>query len=147
MSEPSSQEPSSQEPEEPRLAVGAIVVDGGRLLMVKRGHEPSSGLWSIPGGHVEAGETLEEAVRRETEEETGVTVEVGQLVGYALLCHGSRHFVTLDFSAVPAGQGERPEAPRAGDDAAAVRWVPLEEVRGLDLAPGLADFLVDHGVL
>ena len=62
--------------------VGAIVADGqGRLLMIKRGHEPGAGLWSIPGGRIEPGETDAEALVREMLEETGLTVEVGRLVG------------------------------------------------------------------
>lgn len=68
-------------PEQPVLGVGAVVLSGGQVLLVKRGSPPTQGLWSLPGGAVEVGESLQQTVAREVAEETGVAVEVGSLVG------------------------------------------------------------------
>lgn len=130
---------------EPSLAVGAVVRRDGELLMVERGVPPAAGRWSVPGGHVEPGETLDEAVRREVLEETGVDVQVGELLGYVELSAGE-HFVILDFLATPL-EGAAGVELRPGDDAAAARWVPLGEVAALPLVDGLADFLLLHGVI
>src|SRR2546428_7972306 len=67
-------------PERPVVGVGAVVIDGSRVLLVKRANEPLKGEWSLPGGAVEIGETLEAAIRREVREETGLDVEVGPIV-------------------------------------------------------------------
>jgi ADP-ribose pyrophosphatase YjhB (NUDIX family) len=112
------------------------------LLLVRRGHAPSAGLWSVPGGRVEAGETEAEAVVREVAEETGLRAECGDLLGWAERTGSGHHFVILDFLVtVPEGQ------PVAGDDAAEVGWFRLSSVPELDLVDGLAGFLRDHGVL
>jgi mutator protein MutT len=69
-----------QYPDRPFVGVGAVIVDGGRVLLVRRKHEPLAGEWSLPGGAVEVGETLEECVIREMREETGLDVEVGPVI-------------------------------------------------------------------
>lgn len=127
----------------PRLAVGAVVVARDRILLVRRATEPAAGKWSVPGGRVEEGETLEEAVRREVKEETGLDVEVGDLLGFVETASTSYHFVICDFLAVVTGG----EEPRAGDDACEVAWVEREAAGELDLVEGLRDFLVGHGIL
>ena len=133
--------------ESPELAVSAIVIDQGRLLMVERGRPPSAGRWSLPGGRVEPDETLEAAAAREVLEETGIAVSVRELVGYVERRDEARHFIIVDFLATPlAGESPMPD-PRAGDDAAAAKWVPLAEVGRLRLVHGLGDFLAQHGVL
>jgi 8-oxo-dGTP diphosphatase len=136
------------DPRLPVLAVAAIVRQGNSLLMVRRGRAPSAGLWSVPGGRVEAGETLDEALRREVLEETGLEIEPGELLGYVERQDGD-HFVILDFLASVAGAGvDGDEAViRAGDDAAEVCFVPIGEVRDLPLVPGLGDFLIQHKIL
>lgn len=123
--------------------MGAIAKEGGRLLLVKRGHPPDAGLWSVPGGRVQAGETLAEAVVRESAEETGLDVMCGDLVGWVERIVAPHHFVILDFAVTVLGVGD----PVAGDDAADVAWVDLHELPGIPLVEGLGRFLTDHGVL
>ncbi len=133
------------EPGRPRAetCVGAIAVDADQLLLVRRGTEPALGRWSLPGGHVEPGETLAEAVLRELREETGLDAVCGDFVGWAERLGDDHHFVILDFLVGVLTDAE----PVAGDDAAEVAWVPLAEVADLRLVDGLAEFLHDHGIL
>ena len=118
----------------PEVCVGAIAVDDERLLLVRRGHGPAAGEWSIPGGRVEAGETLAEAVVRELLEETGVEGVCDQLVGWVERIGDEHHFVILDFAVDGARRPDEP--PVAGDDAAEAAWVPLDEVADLRLVDG-----------
>lgn len=130
----------------PEVAVGAVVIDHDRLLLVRRGRGPAQGLWSIPGGRVQRGETLAEAVTRELREETGLEGFCGPFIGWAELLDDDVddvHVVLLDFEVTVVGD----EDPVAGDDAAEVRWVDLHEVGEQRLAPGLAEFLHDHGII
>ena len=134
----------------PEVAVGSVAVVDGRLLLVRRGRGPAAGEWSVPGGRVEAGETLHEAVVRETAEETGLEVVVSGFLGWVERIHEGaggepgHHFVILDF-AVDVLDPDR--EPVAGDDAAEVAWVALEDLSELRLVGGLLDFLEDCGVL
>ncbi len=127
----------------PAVCVGAIAVDADRLLLIRRGHGPAAGTWSVPGGHVEAGELLAEAVVRELLEETGVEGVCGELVGWAERFDDDDHVVILDFR-VSVLEGT---TPVAGDDAAEAAWVPLRDVADLNLVDGLAEFLHEHGIL
>ena len=132
---------------QPEVCVGAVVVHDEHVLLVRRGRGAGVGLWSIPGGRVEWGETLEEAAVREVLEETGVPVAVGEWIGWVERISPEHHFVIHDFTASLA-PGAQPGDARAGDDAAAVRWVPLATVAGApDLVPGLAEFLQRHGLV
>ena len=96
-------------PERPIVGVGAIVLDGTRVLLVKRAHEPLKGEWSVPGGAVEVGETLEEAIRREVREETCLDIEVGPIVDvldrirYDPDGRVKFHYVLVDFVCRPVG--------------------------------------------
>jgi len=111
--------------------VGAVVRDeAGRLLMILRGHDPGKGLWSIPGGRIEPGETPEHAVIREVREETGLLVTCGPLLGVAELPGLGGAVVDIrDYRAflVP---GSAPAV--AGDDAADVRWVSDDEAAAMN---------------
>ena len=127
----------------PEVCVGAIAVDEGRLLLVRRGRGPAAGAWSVPGGRVEPGESLAEAVVRELLEETGVEGVCGQLIGWVERMGDDHHFVILDFAVDVLEAVD----PVAGDDAAEAAWVPLEEVVDRNLVEGLAEFLHDHGIL
>ena len=124
--------------------VGAVVTDEqGRLLMIKRGHEPGAGLWSIPGGRIEPGETDAEALAREMLEETGLTVEVGRLVGTVQRPGpGGAVLDIRDYAATVIGG-----TLAAADDAADARWVRAEDLNALPLTEGLADILTSWGVL
>lgn len=127
----------------PELCVGAVVVHEDRLLLVRRGRGPGAGEWSVPGGRVERGERLTDAVVRELQEETGVAGACGPLLGWVELVGDDHHFVVLDFMVHPLAGDD----PVAGDDAAEAAWVPLADVAALTLVRGLAEFLRGHGVL
>jgi 8-oxo-dGTP diphosphatase len=128
----------------PEVCVGAVVLRGDELLLVERGRGAAVGQWSVPGGRVEAGETLAQAVVREVREETGLEVVCGDSLGWVERISDQHHFVILDFRADAVDPG----APlRPGDDAADAAWVRLADLAGVDLVPGLARFLADHGVL
>ncbi len=124
--------------EAPRVGVGMIVLRDDEVLLVQRGREPSRGKWSIPGGLLELGETVEAAARREVEEECGIEVEPRGLVGVVdrILRDASGkiqyHYVLVDFWGTL-----RSGVPRAGSDAADVRWVPVAELGTLDATEGL----------
>lgn len=130
-------------PATPTVCVGAVAVLDGRLLLIRRGHGPAAGEWSVPGGRVEPGETVVEAVVRELAEETGLEGVCGPLMGWVERIGDDHHFVILDFEVTVLDDAE----PVAGDDAAEAAWVPLDAVCDLRLVDGMAEFLHDHGVL
>ncbi len=110
--------------------------------MVQRAYDPGAELWSVPGGKVETGEYLVQAVQREVLEETGLSVEVGDLLGIHEVI-GTVHYVVLDYTAEIIGD----PTPRAAGDAADVRWVPLDAIGGLDCTPRFEETLAGWGVL
>lgn len=128
--------------------MGAVVTDpAGRLLLVLRGREPGAGLWSIPGGKVEPGESHVEAVRREVLEETDLDVSVGEPVGTVERpAPGGDVFVIHDYRAGLAAGGAA-DAVRAGDDAADAGWFTPAELRALPTVPGLVEALDEWGLL
>ncbi len=125
---------SREYPQRPVVGVGGVVVREGRVLLVERASEPLAGQWSLPGGAVELGETLEEAVVRELREETGLAVRVLELVeAFERITRdeSSRpryHYVLLDYLC-EALEGE----PRPGSDVRAVAWAAPEEFPGYKL--------------
>ena len=124
--------------------VGAVIKDDqGRLLLIKRGHAPGAGLWSLPGGRIEAGETDAEALVREMREETGLAVEPGQLVGTVRRPAQDGDVLDIrDYAATGTGG-----TLHAGDDAAEARWVAPGELESLPLTEGLVEALTSWGVL
>lgn len=117
------------------------VVDGA-VLLVRRARAPQAGRWSVPGGHVEPGETPEAAVVRELLEETGLTGACGPaLLDVTVDIEGRRYWIT-DFAVTVSG----PRDPVAADDAQAAAWVPLDDIGRLDLVDGLERLLATLGV-
>jgi 8-oxo-dGTP diphosphatase len=138
-------DPSPGAPVPVVACVGAVVHDAaGRLLLIQRGQEPSRGLWSLPGGRVEAGETTEQAVEREVLEETGLHVRAGALVGRVSIPGDGVVYDVLDLSCTLTD----PEArPLAGDDAADVVFADAVTLARLPCTPLLLETLRDWGVL
>ncbi len=133
---------SREYPAHPLVGVGAVVLDRGRVLLVKRGGQPSSGKWSLPGGLVELGETTIDAVRREIREECGIDIEVAGVAGVVdrVVRDGDGrvryHYVLVDYLAF-AQSGP----VTAGTDAAEARWVEVDAVDALDITDGLVDMI------
>jgi ADP-ribose pyrophosphatase YjhB (NUDIX family) len=121
-------------PDRPIVGVGAVIVDQGRVLLVKRGSPPLLGEWSLPGGVVELGETLRAAAEREALEETGLTVKAGEVLEVLdRIIPGKDaapqyHYVLIDFLCAVQG-GEL----RAGGDAAGVKWASENDLERFKL--------------
>jgi 8-oxo-dGTP diphosphatase len=119
-------------PDIPVVGVGAVVLDGNRVLLVRRGQEPLKGQWSLPGGALELGEALEEGIRREVREETGLEVEPVRIV--AVLDRISRdeegriqyHYVLVDYLCRVTGG-----SLACASDAVDVKWAAWNELEGV----------------
>ena len=129
-------------PTRPFLAVSAAILRDGKVLVVRRARAPANGVFSLPGGVVEAGETLTEAVKREIDEETALTIEPVALAGYrevvARDAHDKveRHFVILPFAAHwIAGE------PKLNEELSEFRWVDPADVANMATTPGLAEIV------
>lgn len=121
-------------PEAPLVGVGGVVIHEGKVLLVRRGQEPGKDTWGLPGGLVEVGETIAEALRREVAEETGLEVEPGPLIGIFEPitrdeAHRVRyHYVVIDLLATVRGGALRPAS-----DVADARWVDLDDLAAYPL--------------
>ena len=124
-------------PEHPLLGVGALIFDAGRILLAQRGKAPLMGQWSLPGGLVETGESLENAVRREVLEETGLEVKpLGVLEIFERIMRSADgaaeyHYVLLDYICRVTGG-----MLSAGDDACRVQWVERRALKDLHITEG-----------
>lgn len=133
---------SREYPSHPRVGVGAVILDGRRVLLVKRGGQPSAGKWSLPGGLVDLGETTVEAIAREVAEECGLQISIAGLAGIVdrVVRDGDGrvryHYVLVDYLAYP-----RAGTAVAGSDAADVQWVDVDAVERLDITDGLVDMI------
>ncbi|MEP3524553.1 MAG: NUDIX hydrolase [Hyphomicrobiales bacterium] len=114
--------------QKPVLGVSALLTHEDYVLLAKRGKEPSKGLWSLPGGKLERGETLVKAAAREVFEETGINVEGLVFVEFVELIKIDYHFVIAVFMAHLADK----QPPQAGDDAIDARWISQIEIKALD---------------
>lgn len=129
-------------PRRPMVGVGAVVWRDGAVLLERRGQPPAQGSWSLPGGLVDVGETLEQAVAREVREECSIEVQVGPLLGVfepMVRDDDGRiryHYVVIDYLALYTG-GE----PAIGDDAAELRWVPVDELDAYPLLPATREMI------
>jgi ADP-ribose pyrophosphatase len=123
-------------PDAPRVAVGAVVFNEMRVLLVLRKQTPAEGLWAIPGGSVNLGETLQEAAEREVLEETGLRIKAGDVIyNFEVIERDDRgdvryHYVILDLAAQLL---DTAQTPRAADDVADVGWFTLADVVRTDL--------------
>jgi 8-oxo-dGTP diphosphatase len=128
---------SRRYPQRPVLGVGALIVDGDRILLVERGREPLKGYWSLPGGVLETGETLAEGTRREVLEETGLVVEPVAVVEIFERIlrdehgHAEYHYVLIDYLCRITGG-----VPLAADDVSRVEWAEKQAVSGFRLTEG-----------
>ena len=135
-------------PTAPVPAVGAVVVHDGAVLLVRRGRAPSRGVWAVPGGRIELGETLAEAAEREVREETGIRIRAGEPVwSFDSVVRDAEgrvafHYVIVDLLAdYVAGE------PCAGDDALAARWARPEDLAGMTVSPPTLELLERIGFL
>ena len=125
---------SREYPAQPIIGVGTVVWHGDRVLLVQRGRPPRQGQWSLPGGAQQLGESLAEAARREVLEETGVTVDLGDVIATIDSIERDAdgriryHFTLIDFAAEAHSAELEP-----GDDAADARWFELDQLEGLGL--------------
>ena len=111
------------------LAVGAVVIaPSARVLVVRRGHPPLYGQWTLPGGRVQPGESIVQAVAREVEEETGIAVTVGPLVEVVHLAREGYDYLIHDHLCIPVDEHAQ---PRAGDDASEARYATTGELAQL----------------
>lgn len=121
------------------IAVGGVVIRQGHILLVQRGHEPQKGRWSLPGGKVKPGESLQRALEREIAEETGLNVRCGSLVGFVERRGEGHNFAIFDFNV----DAPITEQAIAADDASDLKWVELNALPYPDMTDGLMDFLND----
>ena len=133
-------------PSQPIVGVGAVIIQDGRAVLVRRGGEPLAGEWSVPGGVLELGETLRRGAEREALEETGLLVRAGEVLEvFDSIVPASDgrvryHFVLIDFLCTVEG-GEL----RAGGDAADVRWAAADDLAALSLRPDI-DAVIRKGL-
>jgi ADP-ribose pyrophosphatase len=135
-------------PSAPKAAVGAVIIEGGKVLLVKRKYPPKKGKWAIPGGSVNLGETLQAAAQREVMEETGLTIEAKDpIYTFDLIERGPDgkilfHYVIVDLSAKYISG-----TPQPADDVSDARWCAPDEIEELDISENTKNLLTKIGYL
>ena len=129
------------------IAVGAVVTQDSKLLLVQRGKEPGAGTWAPPGGKVEPGETLEQAVARELFEETGLVGLPTSPAGWVEVESSSARYLIIDYFVNLDAASSPSTSVIAGDDAADAHWFELSSVSALPLADGVAEFFERIGLI
>jgi len=125
----------------PAIGVGGIVFNRRReILLIRRNQPPASGLWSVPGGKLEPGESLTETCRREISEETGLDIQPLALVAVVERRIEDFHYVVIDFLAQLISSDN--EMPIARTDVSDVRWVSMERLKEYELVPGLEEIII-----
>lgn len=130
---------SPAQPSHPQLAVSAAIFRDGKVLLVRRARSPARGLYSLPGGRVEFGETLHAALHREVDEETALKIEIAGLAGWREVVPataGGGHYVIMSFAA-RWGSGE----PVLNDEHDDFRWLAPESLGGLEVTEGLPEII------
>lgn len=112
------------------------MVDGDEILLVRRAHDPGKGLWAVPGGKIEFGESVAEAATREVKEETGLLVELDEIIWVGESMAADHHIVLIDFLGRAVGG-----SLQAADDAAETIWVRIEDAYDMDLTPTMYELL------
>lgn len=120
----------------PLVGTGVAIVDDDEILLVKRAHDPGRGLWAVPGGKVEFGETLAEAATREVKEETGLLVELDEIIWVGESMSADHHIVLIDFLGRAVGG-----SLAAKDDAVEVAWTRIEDAYQMELTATMYDLL------
>jgi 8-oxo-dGTP diphosphatase len=134
--------PGKTYPDIPRVGVGAVVIEDGRILLVRRGTPPGKGMWAIPGGLVEFGETLQQAAEREIQEETGLTIRAGRpFYTFDIIQRDGQgevefHYIIVDLTAEFVSGDLTP-----GDDATDARWITAGELEHLPVTPTTLNLL------
>jgi 8-oxo-dGTP diphosphatase len=123
-------------PDLPRVAVGAVVFKDDKVLLIRRAKPPAKGLWAIPGGSVELGETLQQAAERETLEETNLTIQATKPVfTFEVIEKDDNNRVRFHYVIIDLVADYISGIPLPGDDADEVRWVSSRELKSLDVNP------------
>ncbi|QGA53444.1 NUDIX domain-containing protein [Sulfolobus sp. E5-1-F] len=123
----------------PLVAVGCLIVEENKVLLVKRKNPPNAGLWAIPGGKVEYGETLEDALKREMREETGLEIAVGNILSIVQVIDQGYHYVILDFECKPIG-GKL----NASSDALEVEYIPFNKLENIPTTRTTYEMLIKY---
>jgi len=125
----------------PQIAVGAVIIRDGKVLLVKRAHNPAKGMWANPGGKILPGEKKEAALKREIMEETGLEIEIGELATVFDIVEKVKdqitfHYVIIDYVCTVVGG-----TLKAGDDAEAAKWFSPQDISTYNIHPKTVDLL------
>ncbi|WP_321414572.1 NUDIX hydrolase [uncultured Desulfobacter sp.] len=132
-------------PHQPALAVGAVVFKDNKVLLVKRGNPPAQGVWAIPGGSVELGETLKTAAEREVFEETGIVIKAGEpIFSFESIHRDDKDRVRFHYYIVDVAASYISGEPTAGDDALEVGWISKEDIGRLNVNPSTLTLLLQN---